>query len=1852
MNKRRRVPAGLSRVVGGSEDRHNDCTVQGRARQGTHKGELQGAALIIVLAFLVIITGLVVAFLSSITNETTGSKATADASTTRTLADSTIQLAIAQIRDATAGFARDTNTGALVTTSPVTWASQPGAIRTYDTRGTNVAVYKLYSSTNMVDRSGIYNPTNDLPPANWSRGNIGEWVDLNEPVVAQGVTNYPIMDPFMTNQSNGATLVDGFSIATNNTTLSNAPNPAAMPVRWLYVLRDGSITVPSSINTNNGLISFSAAAIRPSSNNPIVARIAFWTDDETCKLNLNTASEGSFWGVPYYSTSFDVAMAQYPPSVREYNRFPGHPASTCLSPVLWSELGLSNPAVYISSFPGIPRNGTTPYDAVRGVATNFLSPNSATYYSNVLTLVSPRYTWGGSMAGSKTVLLGYTGTITNTPIGSLPNDRLYASVDEFFFNPTNSAVTNRVSNALAFSQQEVSRLRFFLTTTSRSPEVNPQNLPKISMWPVPATNRMTANPYSVAGAANTRTIYDQTIAFCSTLGTNPYFMTRFDATTTTNDFGIPRNRTLYSYFRTCLNQPVPGFPGGAFASSGATKWTSRRADQISTLLFDYIRSCINLADSSAAQYTAAATLTNLSVLRYNYTVPYRLSGVLEIGTGQVAPLVATNGTMGMGRVPTLRGGALLFMARASDQPPLMLNPDRRPRVFDASGNEISQWNGSQTTIPTSALTNIVMRGRAYALVNPMHPWTCPPMGRTDTNAAGNFIYGGTNTVLTNVTATITGSMFQRTNILVPQLCRGASNTPVLADSAPQNTNKILTDDSPTNAGALFPIFDLSASRNGMPNNSDASPIPGKGAPYTKTYPCLEIDTNATTARAAEASTRSYYWVTANITSTNLAFTNSTDASARSNGFAYFIATNMTVLRSGSSFTGFAAGIASNVITHTGLPYLSVPNAANGNYSFTNRNFIDGAQTNIALYQTRMEALYLPDLVNVSPGQIGMNPSISLVVDSANLNSFTVDGKNMIFPNVTGPANPSRSGGFGPTGGTPSEGRNLYSLGLQYLMAHNGWSNNIPDARSVIQCYTSNGAGGSQLVASGQTFSFTGGDVRHSFHYSTNSTAPLQTATLNFPDATFPTPTLPATPYIDQYLGGGNATYSNNFILTVAGNNPPVKYYPPDRAVYIQYLNNASPFPVATASRSTPWDRLTAYYGRDAFQEHFNFPSYMNCSDNTNSSAASAGVSYWPSGGGDDSYRWYTNGMNRITADTIQAVELKCGDPRLVACLTNIPSSAYGPNPNYGDTNQYSILGWPVYLKNAHSMRSGKMPLNGGMYGSLLAITNASGGWSSSYHYPPMVRGVNIGVTITDTTLVLPSARMMGPINFDAALPFTKPNNFCGYTLPRMWSKFNPTDGHSSYPYAASDCAFTNTNSPFFAVWSRGGDFDNGYGATPDGPMINKPDDGMGTTNDYTRGSTPYFTVLTPNPPGTNTFSPNRMVASPVVFGSLPSLDNNWDPANPTITITNSSWQTLQFSPNPNALNANFQASRTSSNGYSDAGMRPTNTILPDHLLLDYFWMPVVEPYPISEPFSTAGKVNMNYAIAPFSYIRRDAALRGVLKPVMLSAVDDRWSYDYKLRNLVKFDDDDACRFNDPNLQLNPTGTTNPISYNQLSTNSGQFYFHYPIHLSNTLLQFDYRFTNAGNGRGDLFRSPSEICTLWLYPARQPMTNSPLVVTNSLVAWDSNSVNIKGWWYNNAGTGRKGLTGDNVRERPYNYIYPRLTTKSNTYQLHYRVQLLKQSMSAVTTFPATPRSRDANGWMLFIDPSNTTRAIRDQVVGELRGSATIERYIDPSDTTLPDFAGMISSDTNNFTNPACIMDTYYNFRVFNFKVFTP
>ena len=106
-----------------------------------------------------------------------------------------------------------------------------------------------------------------------------------------------------------------------------------------------------------------------------------------------------------------------------------------------------------------------------------------------------------------------------------------------------------------------------------------------------------------------------------------------------------------------------------------------------------------------------------------------------------------------------------------------------------------------------------------------------------------------------------------------------------------------------------------------------------------------------------------------------------------------------------------------------------------------------------------------------------------------------------------------------------------------------------------------------------------------------------------------------------------------------------------------------------------------------------------------------------------------------------------------------------------------------------------------------------------------------------------------------------------------------------------------------------------------------------------------------------------------------------------------------------------------------------------------------------------------------------------------------------------------------------------------------------------------------------------------------------------------------WWTNYT------PTGDNSKERPYARIYPKLTTKSNSFTVHFRVQVLKKS-------PAPPVDQWVEG--------------RDIVASEYRGSTLIERYIDPNNTSIPDFA----------TNTSANIDDFYRFRVIQTRRFAP
>src|SRR5690242_11593451 len=86
----------------------------------------RGVALVMVLAFLVLLAGLLVAFYTSVTTNTKASFLYAKNVQTEQLAQSAISIAMSQIKDAT------------TQPSGTTWISQPGLIRTFNSSGSPV----------------------------------------------------------------------------------------------------------------------------------------------------------------------------------------------------------------------------------------------------------------------------------------------------------------------------------------------------------------------------------------------------------------------------------------------------------------------------------------------------------------------------------------------------------------------------------------------------------------------------------------------------------------------------------------------------------------------------------------------------------------------------------------------------------------------------------------------------------------------------------------------------------------------------------------------------------------------------------------------------------------------------------------------------------------------------------------------------------------------------------------------------------------------------------------------------------------------------------------------------------------------------------------------------------------------------------------------------------------------------------------------------------------------------------------------------------------------------------------------------------------------------------------------------------------------------------------------------------------------------------------------------------------------------------------------------------------------------------------------------------------------------------
>ncbi|MCX6848935.1 MAG: Verru_Chthon cassette protein A, partial [Verrucomicrobia bacterium] len=420
-----------------------------------------------------------------------------------------------------------------------------------------------------------------------------------------------------------------------------------------------------------------------------------------------------------------------------------------------------------------------------------------------------------------------------------------------------------------------------------------------------------------------------------------------------------------------------------------------------------------------------------------------------------------------------------------------------------------------------------------------------------------------------------------------------------------------------------------------------------------------------------------------------------------------------------------------------------------------------------------------------------------------------------------------------------------------------------------------------------------------------------------------------------------------------------------------------------------------------------------------------------------------------------------------------------------------------------------------------------------------------------------------------------------------------------------------------------GDYDNGIANARDGAYVNKPDEGNFYAGNFTRYNSVqfyrsgYFYEPWHNSDDWRTgiyMTPNRIVSSPVMFGSLPT--GVWSGGSVGTSAISGGvsysegkpWQTLLFRPH---------ASSNSNYGRGVSPGHPGDNNPRDHYLLDLFFMPVVEPYAISEPLSTAGRINLNYQIVPFTNITRATGMHAVMKGEFMTT--------------IPLGDTDNAK----NYQTAATSSMWSNSGDRFwDESTNQKYWHRPIDVTKTLYQFDQKFQHSATGtnhalnrfRG-LFRSPSQICEIHLIPdvSNGPSSGGETLGSISNINANTSGTNLQSvmeqFWQSHPGT------GDNTRERPYSNIYARVTTRSNTFRVHMRAQVITKARSTAAD---------------TMDPT------KDAVLGEYRGSALIERYIDPTDVAnpLPDYGAT--------PNPLGEkpLDTYYKFRTLESKRFSP
>lgn len=600
----------------------------------------QGVAIVIVLSVLTLMAAMVLSIFTMGKTEAIASKADAEMFHSRLLADTAVNLVIGQLREATSQ-----QKGSI----PSPWTTQPGAATVHQLDGSIDTIFKLYSAAQLTARSSA-ELKSDVPE-NW-RSLPGHFVDLNAPQ-SLAPLKFPIVDPRAASidpkeSTEGFSYDEAPGVVKPQTTADEQRLP--MPVRWLYQLKDGTLGILSAEGKFMG-------SSQATASNPIVGRIAYWTDDESCKINVNTSSEGVYWDSPRVTSEEDRDLANYQPCRGEFQHYPGHPAQVSLSSVLFphQRLQSSNAVAAKSSSsmkelsiedarglwliaPGIGSDPTITTDGGRKKAAHIADPS----YEPPLSIATPE------------------------------QYHLYSHPDEILWTPERK-------KQLLFERQPAAQTRlerssFFLTAKSQAPETTLFGTPRICIWPVHGQTDSESDPSHVLAETARSTQFDSYMAFTNTLGGRKYYVQRRDAKNGWWDFfkcNGGENQLLLNYLTKLTDNAFPGFQtqdGNATFAKKYGSGTGSDREQIFVSILDYIR-MINLNDAN---------------LPWNNQFSIICPGNPDQGYGQITPLSTVGGAnykasgalteqqkhsaKGIGRMLTVSEVVFVFSCRAQVGP--------------------------------------------------------------------------------------------------------------------------------------------------------------------------------------------------------------------------------------------------------------------------------------------------------------------------------------------------------------------------------------------------------------------------------------------------------------------------------------------------------------------------------------------------------------------------------------------------------------------------------------------------------------------------------------------------------------------------------------------------------------------------------------------------------------------------------------------------------------------------------------------------------------------------------------------------------------------------------------------------------------------------------------------------------------------------------------------------------------------------------------------------------------------------------------------------------------------------------